>query len=202
MVNPADIQFDDDTALLHNILRNTRRYLQLFSEVVDQLMPAPDRALDATDDVLDVIMAQRRERNAQHQQTAETAGDQELFPPELMRRYNVYFRPPRNSVPLAVRSVKGGHLGKLITVRGIVTRVSEVKPLLLVNAYTCESCGNEIFQEIAQKAFTPLAQCPSQQCKLNNSKGQLHMQTRASRFRPFQEVKIQEMVSALRPSKY
>jgi hypothetical protein len=53
-------------------------------------MPAPDRALDATDDVLDVIMAQRRERNAQHQQTAETAGraeeDQELFPPELMRR--------------------------------------------------------------------------------------------------------------------
>jgi hypothetical protein len=30
---------------------------------------------------------------------------------------------------MAVREVKGVHLGKLITVRGIVTRVSEVKPL-------------------------------------------------------------------------
>lgn len=92
-----------------------------------------------------------------------------------------------------MRSVRGSHLGKLITVRGIVTRVSEVKPLLLVNAYTCESCGHEIFQEIAQKAFTPLYACPSEQCKTNNISGVLHMQTRASRFRPFQEVKIQEM---------
>lgn len=106
---------------------------------------------------------------------------------------NVYLRPPRYIEALAVRAVRGTHLGKLITVRGIVTRVSEVKPLLLVNAYTCDSCGNEIFQEIAQKAFTPLATCPSEQCVKNSTNGQLHMQTRASRFRPFQEVKIQEM---------
>ena len=44
---------------------------------------------------------------------------------------------------MAVRDVKGAYLGKLITVRGIVTRVSEVKPLLLVNAYTCDACGSE-----------------------------------------------------------
>jgi DNA replication licensing factor MCM7 len=106
---------------------------------------------------------------------------------------NVYFRPPRSQENLAVRYVRSTHLGKLITVRGIVTRVSEVKPLLLVNAYTCDSCGNEIFQEIAQKAFTPLVSCPSDVCKRNQTNGQLHMQTRASRFKPFQEVKIQEM---------
>lgn len=105
----------------------------------------------------------------------------------------MYFRPPRNTENLAVRAVRAQHLGKLITVRGIVTRVSEVKPLLLVNAYTCDSCGNEIFQEIAQKAFTPLATCPSRTCVQNQTNGQLHMQTRASRFKPFQEVKIQEM---------
>jgi DNA replication licensing factor MCM7 len=109
---------------------------------------------------------------------------------------NLYFRPPRNQAVLAVRAVRGAHLGKLITVRGIVTRVSEVKPLLLVNAYTCDMCGNEIFQEIAQKSFTPLTKCPSATCQRNGAQGNLHMQTRASRFRPFQEVKIQEMVSA------
>lgn len=94
---------------------------------------------------------------------------------------------------LAVRAVKAQYLGHLITVRGIVTRVSEVKPLLLVNAYTCDSCGNEIFQEVAQKSFTPLMVCPSETCKTNQTNGKLFMQTRASRFQPFQEVKIQEM---------
>lgn len=71
--------------------------------------------------------------------------------------------------------------------------MSEVKPLLLVNAYTCDSCGNEIFQEVAQKSFTPLSTCPSQTCTVNRTNGKLHMQTRASRFQAFQEVKIQEM---------
>lgn len=96
---------------------------------------------------------------------------------------------------MAVREVKGTHLGKLITVRGIVTRVSEVKPLLLVNAYTCDNCGSEIFQNITSRQFTPVVDCPNpDNCKQNNVKGTLHMQTRACRFSPFQEVKIQEMV--------
>ncbi|WWD21313.1 hypothetical protein CI109_105797 [Kwoniella shandongensis] len=193
VVDLADLKkFSNDQSLLHNISRNTRRYIQLFCEVIDKIMPEPDHELDFTSDVLDLIMQQRREMNEQIA-AGERGDDAGMFPPELMRRYNVYFRPPRNTEVLAVRAVRGVHLGKLITVRGIVTRVSEVKPLLLVNAYTCDSCGNEIFQEIAQKAFTPLTVCPSEECRRNQTTGQLHMQTRASRFRPFQEVKIQEM---------
>lgn len=107
---------------------------------------------------------------------------------------NLYFQPLRSDVALAVRHVRGSQLGKLLTVRGIVTRVSEVKPLLLVNAYTCDTCGSEIFQDISNKQFTPLVDCPSEACKLNNTKSSLNMQTRACRFSPFQEAKIQEMV--------
>jgi DNA replication licensing factor MCM7 len=96
---------------------------------------------------------------------------------------------------MAVRDVKGTHLGHLITIRGIVTRVSEVKPLLLVNAYTCDMCGSETFQEISSKHFTPISDCQNEaECKKNGIRGSLHMQTRACRFSPFQEVKIQEMV--------
>ncbi|EAL19989.1 hypothetical protein CNBF3160 [Cryptococcus deneoformans B-3501A] len=182
----------NDLSLLHNIQNNTRRYIQLFSDVIDKIMPPPDNEVDYTDDVLDLIMQQRREMNAQVE-AGERNADAGMFPPELMRRYNVYFRPLRSDDVLAVRAVRGAHLGKLITVRGIVTRVSEVKPLLIVNAYTCDSCGNEIFQEITQKHFAPLTVCPSDVCVRNQTNGQLHMQTRASRFRPFQEVKIQEM---------
>lgn len=108
---------------------------------------------------------------------------------------NLYFQPLRSDVALAVRDVNGAHLGRLITVRGIVTRVSEVKPLLLVNAYTCDVCGSETFQQISSKSFSPITDCQNEnECKKNGVRGSLHMQTRACRFSPFQEVKIQEMV--------
>ena len=98
---------------------------------------------------------------------------------------------------MAVREVHGSDIGKLITMKGIVTRVSEVKPLIQIATYTCDSCGNEIFQDIVQKQFTPMVNCVSEMCQANGTKGTLHMQTRACRFNPFQEVKIQELVSTM-----
>lgn len=124
-----------------------------------------------------------------------------IFPPELTRRYTLVFKPrtasrassSSNLKPLAVRNVRGEHLGHLITVKGIATRVSDVKPAVQVNAYTCDRCGCEIFQPVTTKQFTPMVECPSAECVNNNSKGQLFLSTRASKFLPFQEVKIQEM---------
>ncbi len=124
-----------------------------------------------------------------------------IFPAELTRRYTLNFKPltpsgsssERDQKALAVRNVRGEHLGHLITVRGITTRVSDVKPAVQVNAYTCDRCGCEVFQPVTTKQFTPMVKCPSYECDTNNSKGQLFLSTRASKFLPFQEVKIQEM---------
>ncbi|KAJ2932899.1 hypothetical protein H1R20_g4189, partial [Candolleomyces eurysporus] len=180
---------EDSTAeLVSRIRSNTHRYVKLFSEVVDELMPIPTKDISEHDEVIDVILHQRRERNAQLEE------GQTGFPPQLLRRYSLYFQPLKSDVALAVREVRGSSIGKLITVRGIVTRVSEVKPLLQVNAYTCEVCGAETFQDISNKTFTPLADCGNEaECLKNGIRGTLHMQTRACRFSPFQEVKIQEM---------
>lgn len=49
---------------------------------------------------------------------------------------------------LSVRDVKGTSVGKLVKLKGMVTRVSNVKPLAIVSAYSCESCGNEVFQDV------------------------------------------------------
>ena len=102
---------------------------------------------------LDVILTQRRLRNAHNQQEGLDAAQE--FPPLLTRRYQVCFKPltaagPSNTPAkaLAVRQVRGEHLGHLITVRGIATRVSDVKPAVQVNAYSCDRCGCEIFQEV------------------------------------------------------
>ncbi|EJD02257.1 ATP dependent DNA helicase [Fomitiporia mediterranea MF3/22] len=174
--------------LVFRICNNAKRYVDLFCEAVDELMPRPTKDISDQDEVIDVILHQRRERNDQLENT-----QQPEFPVHLLRRYNLYFQPLKSDVSMAVRDVRGVHLGKLITVRGIVTRVSEVKPLLQINAYTCDVCGAETFQEIKQKQFAPIVDCQSEECKKNNIRGSLHMQTRACRFSPFQEVKIQEM---------
>ncbi|KAJ7632932.1 MCM2/3/5 family-domain-containing protein [Roridomyces roridus] len=181
-------QDDDVRVLVQAIEKNTRRYVTLFCEVVDELMKltTPTKDIDEKAEVIDVIMHQRRERNDQM--------DQAGFPEQILRRYNLYFKPLPSTEALAVREVRSVHIGHLIIVRGIVTRVSEVKPLLQVNAYTCDVCGSETFQEVSNKTFTPLYDCGNaNECGKNGITGTLHMQTRACRFSPFQELKIQEM---------
>lgn len=195
--------------LVHAIQENTRHYTDLFCRVVDKRMPEPTKDISHKDDVLDVIMHQRRERNARAVQGLDSLNDRidnesrasgvataeapAPFPPQLLRRYTLYFAPLKKAQHLPVRAVKGAHLGKLISIRGIVTRVSEVKPNLVVDAYSCDNCGSEIFQEVTSRAYLPLTVCPSVQCRTNKVKGMLYQQTRASKFVPFQEARIQEM---------
>lgn len=155
--------------------------------------------------MLDVIQSQREKRNESVLFAAEKDVEQPppntLFPAALTRRYTLAFKPltpsfssdGRNLKALAIRHVRGEHLGHLITVRGIATRVSDVKPAVQVNAYTCDRCGYEIFQTVTSKSFAPVTECASPECKDNNTKGQLFLSTRASKFLPFQEAKIQEM---------
>ncbi|KAK7038025.1 DNA replication licensing factor MCM7 [Favolaschia claudopus] len=174
--------------LVHSIQNNASRYVSLFCEAVDEVLKdtVPSIRIDDHSEVIDVIMHQRRERNQNV--------DQSVFPDHILRRYNLYFKPLPSDVALAVREVRSVHIGRLITVRGIVTRVSEVKPLLQVNAYTCDVCGSETFQEVPSKTFSPLYDCGNtEECQKNGVTGTLHMQTRACRFSPFQELKIQEL---------
>ncbi|KAL4956147.1 MCM2/3/5 family-domain-containing protein [Aspergillus filifer] len=194
-----------DLKLAQSVQRNTKRYIEIFSRAVDAVMPKETKEITFKDDVLDVIMSQREKRNEAMTMAAEAdmdaVMDASMFPPELTRRYAVNFKPltpsgsssERDFKALAVRNVRGEHLGSLITVRGITTRVSDVKPAVQINAYTCDRCGNEVFQPVTTKQFTPMTECPSKDCIDNNTKGQLFLSTRASKFIPFQEVKIQEM---------
>lgn len=49
---------------------------------------------------------------------------------------------------LSVREVKAELIGKLVNVRGIVTRTTEVKPVMVVATYTCDQCGAESYQPV------------------------------------------------------
>lgn len=132
----------------------------------------------------------------------------------------VYIKAPSKGKPFTIREVKASYIGQLVRISGIVTRCSDVKPLMQVAVYTCEECGFEIYQvftlvlisfyfwymylspfslyyichymcqEVTARVYMPLFDCPAEQCKTNHTKGKLIPQLRASKFLKFQEVRV------------
>ena len=75
------------------------------------------------------------------------ADPQNRLPPDLLRRYDVLLRPSasgKGGKPLALRSVGAPHIGSLVTVRGIVTHATDVKPLITVATYLDDASGIEV----------------------------------------------------------
>ena len=44
--------------------------------------------------------------------------------------------------------LKAIHIGSLVKVKAVVTRVSEVKPKIIYATYSCMQCGAETVQEV------------------------------------------------------
>jgi DNA replication licensing factor MCM7 len=150
-------------------------------------------------------------------------GATEEFPPVLMRRYELRILPRgrKGSLPpfahqqhandandgrpletdtlagISLRNVRSRSMGRLVTVRGMIVRASDVKPFCVVATYSCDSCGAEVYQVVQNKReFMPQRFCPSGDCQKAKNKGQtLHLQTRGSKFVKFQELKLQELPS-------
>ncbi|KAL3282490.1 hypothetical protein HHI36_005673 [Cryptolaemus montrouzieri] len=190
------IELDDindyDEDLGTAIVNNTKRYSNLFSDIIYNILPEYVQHEVRAKDALDVFIEHRLMMEQRLRRPNEHKDSKNKFPPELMRRYEVYFKDSSLCKILPIREVKAENIGKLVTVRGIVTRSTEVKPLLSVATYTCDQCGAETYQPIASMSFMPVDMCPSEDCKVNKSGGRLYLQTRGSKFIKFQELKIQE----------
>jgi len=158
--------------------------------------------------------------------TATALGATEDFPPVLMRRYELRILPPgrRGSLPpfvhqylpkpqpphpyqttatdgVSLRVIRSRSMGRLVTVRGMIVRSSDVKPCCVVATYSCDACGAELYQVVQnQREFLPPRSCPTAVCRQGGGgrrgprKGEtLHLQTRGSKFVKFQELKLQEL---------
>ncbi|OQV17175.1 DNA replication licensing factor mcm7 [Hypsibius exemplaris] len=197
-----DHLYDFDSKLCERVETNTRRYGKLFSDAVANALPnyairppEPERL-----DNVDLYMENRMKQDAARPPRQRIPGDdnpvpvdpKDRFPPELSRHYEVYFKVRSDQKAKSVREIKADSLGKLVIMKGIVTRCTEVKPLLHVATYTCDECGSDSFQTISSSSFMPLFLCSNTACKTVQSGGRLYLQTRASKFVRFQELKVQE----------
>jgi DNA replication licensing factor MCM7 len=202
----------DDLAQVNDELaeraqRNAPRYIGLVEKAADEILATLEPQVEHPEDVRDVLQKHRQQQMQAAAQAAEDyddGGDAEAeargallksLPPALTRRYQVRLEPLHGggSKPMPLREVHAEHIGQLVKVSGIVTRVSDVKPLVEVATHICYQCGFEIYQEVGLKEnFTPISCCPSEHCQRNNLTGKLFMQTRGSKFVSYQEVKLQE----------
>ncbi|GAB0089915.1 DNA replication licensing factor MCM7 [Sergentomyia squamirostris] len=192
LVIELDDLLEHSPSIADGVMENTRRYSNIFAEVISDLLPTfRDREVVAKDS-LDVYIEHRMLMEGRTRNPQDHRDGRNQFPPELMRRFEIYFKAPSTSVAIPIRDVKAKQVGKLVTVRGIVTRCTEVKPMMVVATYTCDRCGSETYQPIHSLTFMPISDCPSDDCRVNKAGGRLYLQTRGSKFVKFQEIKIQE----------
>lgn len=174
---------------------NTVRYHKHFCTAIDALMPEPTVELvDSNMD--DIFMAHREARlNAvrERMRANDEEGDVQPFPPSLTRRYELHIVPRSIEKPSKLREIRSKDVGSLVSVKGIVTRITDVQPKVQVACYLCSTCGHESYQEVNSRAYTPLGECPSQECKTNQRSGNLSQQTRGSKLIKYQELRLQEL---------
>ncbi|CAG9463097.1 unnamed protein product [Pedinophyceae sp. YPF-701] len=177
---------------------NTKRYIDLASTAADEVIRENFHQEWDERDPLDVLVRQLLQRQeeaaAQRAESGAAPGGAAELRPALTRRYEVTVVPAPGDECIPVREVRAQHIGGLVSVKAIVTKVGDVRPLIRVATYLCTESGSDtpIFQEIPSRTFLPQTE-PPPEYKKEGVKGPLTLMTRGSRFVKFQEVRVQEL---------
>ncbi|EZG57771.1 putative DNA replication licensing factor MCM7 [Gregarina niphandrodes] len=114
--------------------------------------------------------------------------------------YELYLYPPKewyrkqqnNALNLALHQLRGVHVGHLLELRGLVSRVCPTRPCIQVAVYRCEDCFTVRYQHVdtAGVSYMPLKQCQREQCQKKNNT--LSLSSKDSKYINYQQVWIQE----------
>lgn len=208
------------TGLLHDdVIANARRYEELFSEAADEIIEqmratssdGPQINPDDPDNIA-VLIETRRQREQEFrrvQSAAENipggaanaddssrpagpgADPRNLVPAVMTRTYQTLLIPRQNEKAVPLRFVRAEHVGRLVSVTGIVTRVTEVKPKVVAAVYVCHGCGYEVYQEVTGRSYMPILSCPTQN-HASGADAQLMPNYTACKYVKYQELKLQE----------
>ncbi len=134
-----------------------------------------------------------KEQRNQNMEGLNSLAENEKIPNKTNKNYDVsiIYGPSSKLRVISIADMKSESIGSLIACKGIIVRMSEVKPRLIVGTYACDVCGCENYVEVMETYFTPLMKCNSQKCKSNNVNGKLTFLTGHSKFESYQELRIQ-----------
>lgn len=127
---------------------------------------------------------------------------QEIIPPEKKNYARIHFRIsklPRDT-RVEIRKIRAEHLGKFISVEGLVRKATEVRPRLVTAKFKCMRCGKEIFMEQDGLQFREPLECDPEQGGCGRTVGSTRFKliTEESVFVDTQKIEIQEAPEGLR----
>lgn len=95
----------------------------------------------------------------------------------------------------SVRGLKCQYLGKLIKLKGTVTRTSEVRPELKIGIFKCRTCGKLSKEIVQQFKYTEPKKCSTENCDRNSWELEMSRCT----FADFQKIRVQEDPTKIPP---
>jgi len=127
---------------------------------------------------------------------------QAIVPPEKKDITNIHFRIsklPRDT-RVEIRKIRAKHLGKLLSVEGMVRKATEVRPRLIAARFQCMRCGKHITIEQDGLHFQEPLECDPQQGGCGRSIGSTRFKLimEESDFIDTQKIEIQEAPEGLR----
>ncbi|EPR77863.1 DNA replication licensing factor MCM7 [Spraguea lophii 42_110] len=182
-----DIMLFDSSELVNKIEMNALSYINIFYKIIDTYI-FENCSSNYFNDNYFVMHRLSRIKEKQPDKNI-----MDIFPSSLLRDYTINLIGKGKIEGL--RDVKAKDIGRLVRIRGIVTKIGSIKPNVRVATYICDSCGSETYQEVTSDVFDALEECPGVKCRLRNVKGTLSMQTRGSKFIKYQNIRIQEVTS-------
>ncbi|OSX68735.1 hypothetical protein BU14_2318s0001, partial [Porphyra umbilicalis] len=201
------------------MVANARRYKELFSLAADELLVQLEeeeavanpgaleadgvRKLAATRRALELDNRRRQAAAAgvaggAVEDVAEAGGPAsdpfQIIPRALTRRYETALLPPttQDAKTRPLRAIRAADVGRLVTVKGVVTRVTEVKPRVEIAGYVCLVCGHEVYQTVPERTYLPLTECPVRGAHDAGPPGRLVPTARSCKYVKYQELKLQE----------
>lgn len=187
-ISLTDIFYYDET-LYTNILKNTLTYKDLFYQAYDSIFYDDKEVINDENVVMYHRLMKIKEKMPDKKIT-------DIFPVELLRDYEVHFvlENIQSDLFVGLRLLQSNCVGKYVLTRGLVTKITQIKPILKLAAYICEVCGCETFQTVDKSFYNMLLSCSSEKCKMLKIRPTLILKHRASRFVSFQIVTISESV--------
>ena len=127
---------------------------------------------------------------------------QEVIPPEKKGHAGIHFRIrdfPQDAL-VEIRKIRAEHLGKMLSVQGLVRKATEVRPRLVNAKFQCMRCGRIIEAEQDGLQFREPLECPQDQGGCGRAAGSTRFKllVEDSTFIDTQKIEVQESPEGLR----
>ncbi|MFW9986106.1 MAG: Minichromosome maintenance protein MCM, partial [Candidatus Odinarchaeota archaeon] len=120
--------------------------------------------------------------------------DPDYYETTIAQKLHARFKEVPDRV--SVRTIRAENISQLIMVDALVTRVSDVKPLLVEGLFKCRQCQDLIGPIPQGNQFVTPTTCPNDTCR---SKGPFELIPERSKFVDWQKIRLQEKPEELPP---